>query len=213
MLIFANWDRAECFQRKVDRLEKIHSNTLELLPEKDYDAEFGVVEEFRDKASCMPEDLLKAFQRGLNFDSGDDSKKRLDDLLKFLKTEVESKERINLSMAGFDLTDATSYKRERALNPAALPSRGCCAHQLLCSRWWKGPKWLLHTEENWSVTKPIFDEPSILKEKRKTNPTSKNLPFVCSLNQFENSGKNNNEDSGLYYYYFSSCDRLVRMMV
>ncbi|PRD30049.1 UNVERIFIED_CONTAM: hypothetical protein NCL1_27557 [Trichonephila clavipes] len=96
-----------------------------------------------------------------------------------------------------ELTDPTSGKIFLgALNPAALPSRGCCSHQLLCSRWWKGPKWLLHTEENWSVTKPIFDEPSILKEKRKTNPTSKNLPFVYSLNQFENSGKNNNEDSG-----------------
>ncbi|GFV11347.1 hypothetical protein TNCV_2108501 [Trichonephila clavipes] len=51
----------------------------------------------------------------------------------------------------------------------------------------------LQTEKNWLVTKPIFDEPSALKEKRKTNPTSKNLPVVCSLNQCENSGKNNNE--------------------
>ncbi|GFT30837.1 uncharacterized protein TNCV_1682331 [Trichonephila clavipes] len=60
--------------------------------------------------SCMPEDLLIAFQRGLNFDFGDDSKKRLDALLKFLKTEVELEERINLAIAGFDLRDATSYK-------------------------------------------------------------------------------------------------------
>ncbi|GFU25975.1 integrase catalytic domain-containing protein [Trichonephila clavipes] len=59
----------------------------------------------------MPEDFVRAFQRGLNFDSGDDSKKRLDALLKFLKTEVESEERINLAMTCFDLTDATSYKR------------------------------------------------------------------------------------------------------
>ncbi|GFX11420.1 integrase catalytic domain-containing protein [Trichonephila clavipes] len=35
--------------------------------------------------SCIPEDLLRAFQRGLNFDSDDDSKKRLDALLKFFK--------------------------------------------------------------------------------------------------------------------------------
>ncbi|GFV40275.1 integrase catalytic domain-containing protein [Trichonephila clavipes] len=36
--------------------------------------------------SCMPEDLLRAFYRGLNFDSGDDSEKRIDTLLKLLKT-------------------------------------------------------------------------------------------------------------------------------
>ncbi|GFV41526.1 integrase catalytic domain-containing protein [Trichonephila clavipes] len=62
----------------------------------------------------MPEDFLRAFQRSLNFDSGDDSKKGLDALLKFLKTEVESEERINLAMTGFDLMDA-SYKRESKL--------------------------------------------------------------------------------------------------
>ncbi|GFY20501.1 transposable element Tcb2 transposase [Trichonephila clavipes] len=65
--------------------------------------------------SCMPEDLLRAFQRGLNFYSGDDSKMRLDALLKFLNTEVESEERINLAMTGLNLTDATSCKRESQL--------------------------------------------------------------------------------------------------
>ncbi|GFY34145.1 integrase catalytic domain-containing protein [Trichonephila clavipes] len=201
------------FKGKVDRLENTHSNILELLPEKDYDAEFEIAEDFRDKGvetkarriingqqnstvegscarevidsfpptgdnypkeivclktrfdrqdlqvevyvrellklvlknansnfssnnlfalydnleqqiraletldvttdecacllyplveSCMPEDLLRAFQRGLNFDSGDDSKKRRD--LKFLKNEVESEEWINLAVTGFDLT-------------------------------------------------------------------------------------------------------------
>ncbi|GFR12142.1 integrase catalytic domain-containing protein [Trichonephila clavata] len=38
------------FKGKVDRLENTHSNILELLPEKDYDAEFKIVEDFRDKA-------------------------------------------------------------------------------------------------------------------------------------------------------------------
>ncbi|GFR33590.1 integrase catalytic domain-containing protein [Trichonephila clavata] len=38
------------FKRKVDRLENAHSNILELLPEKDYDAEFEIVEDFPDKA-------------------------------------------------------------------------------------------------------------------------------------------------------------------
>ncbi|GFQ70729.1 integrase catalytic domain-containing protein [Trichonephila clavata] len=38
------------FKGKVDRLENTHSNILELLPEKDYDAEFEIVEDIRDKA-------------------------------------------------------------------------------------------------------------------------------------------------------------------
>ncbi|GFQ66625.1 gag-pol polyprotein [Trichonephila clavata] len=38
------------FKGKVDRLEHTHSNILELLPEKDYDAEFEIVEDFQDKA-------------------------------------------------------------------------------------------------------------------------------------------------------------------
>ncbi|GFR30320.1 uncharacterized protein TNCT_610601 [Trichonephila clavata] len=38
------------FKGKVDRLENTHSNILELLPEKDYDAEFEIVEGFRHKA-------------------------------------------------------------------------------------------------------------------------------------------------------------------
>ncbi|GBM41221.1 hypothetical protein AVEN_180524-1 [Araneus ventricosus] len=42
--------------------------------------------------SCMPEDFLRAWQRNSNFDLGSDPKKRLDSLLKFLKTEVESGE-------------------------------------------------------------------------------------------------------------------------
>ncbi|GFR13634.1 uncharacterized protein TNCT_574631 [Trichonephila clavata] len=38
------------FKGKVDRLENTHSNILELLPEKDYDADFEIVEDFGDKA-------------------------------------------------------------------------------------------------------------------------------------------------------------------
>ncbi|GBM89880.1 hypothetical protein AVEN_111828-1 [Araneus ventricosus] len=114
------------------------------------------------------------------------------------------------------LTDPTLWKHlPGAQNPANLPSRGCSAHQLSCSRWLEGPKWLLQTQENWPVAKPVFDEQSVLKERRKTHPTSKSLPFVCSLNQTENnesSSKDKKEDSSSrYYYYFSSYDRLLRM--
>ncbi|GFU25973.1 integrase catalytic domain-containing protein [Trichonephila clavipes] len=66
-----------------------------------------------------------------------------------------------------------------------LVSFWCSAHQLLCSRWWEGPKCLLQTEENWPVTKPIFDEPSVLKEKRKTNPIVQRIfPLEISKETF-----------------------------
>ncbi|GFT58063.1 integrase catalytic domain-containing protein [Nephila pilipes] len=38
------------FKGKVDRLDDTHSNILELLPEKEYDAEFEVVEDCRNKS-------------------------------------------------------------------------------------------------------------------------------------------------------------------
>ncbi|GBL54168.1 hypothetical protein AVEN_92-1, partial [Araneus ventricosus] len=77
--------------------------------------------------SCMPEDFLRAWQRSSNFDLGSDSKKRLDSLLKFLKTEVESEERINLAMTGFGLKDDSSYKNGNNLNKDKM----CTAASLL----------------------------------------------------------------------------------
>ncbi|GBN10837.1 hypothetical protein AVEN_132555-1 [Araneus ventricosus] len=66
--------------------------------------------------SCMPEDFLRAWQRSFNFHLGSDSKKRLNSLLKFNKTEVESEERINLAMTGFGLKDETAYKNGSKIN-------------------------------------------------------------------------------------------------
>ncbi|GBN46180.1 hypothetical protein AVEN_237442-1 [Araneus ventricosus] len=77
--------------------------------------------------SCMPEDFLRAWQRSSNFDLGSDSKTRLDSLLKFLKTEVESEERINLAMAGVCLKDGSSYKNGSKLNKDKM----CTAASLL----------------------------------------------------------------------------------
>ncbi|GBN38796.1 hypothetical protein AVEN_75281-1 [Araneus ventricosus] len=76
------------------------------------------------------------------------------------------------------LTDPTLWElRPGAQNPSDLPSRGCSADQLSCSRWWEGPIWLLQTQENWPVTKPVFDEQSVLKERRKQTQ----LPRVFHL--------------------------------
>ncbi|GBM89881.1 hypothetical protein AVEN_111829-1 [Araneus ventricosus] len=77
--------------------------------------------------SCMPEDFLRVWQRSSNSDFGSDSKKRLDSLLKFLKTEVESEERINLAMTGFGLKDDASYKNGSKLDKDKM----CTAASLL----------------------------------------------------------------------------------
>ncbi|GBN02407.1 hypothetical protein AVEN_19019-1 [Araneus ventricosus] len=75
----------------------------------------------------MSEDFLRAWDRSLNFHLGSDSKKGLDSLLKFLKTEVEPEERISLAMTGFGLKDETSYKNGGKLNKGEM----CTAASLL----------------------------------------------------------------------------------
>ncbi|GBM31786.1 hypothetical protein AVEN_56894-1 [Araneus ventricosus] len=68
----------------------------------------------------MPEDFLRAWHLSLNFHLGSDSKKRLDNLLKFFKAEVESEERINLAMIDFGLKDESSYKNGSKLNKGKM---------------------------------------------------------------------------------------------
>ncbi|XP_035226052.1 uncharacterized protein LOC118198471 [Stegodyphus dumicola] len=79
--------------------------------------------------SCLPEDFLRAYQRSANVDHGPDPKCRLDSLLKFLKSEVESEERISLAMAGFGLKNEVTcgiksiqIVHDRPSTPASLLS-------------------------------------------------------------------------------------------
>lgn len=55
--------------------------------------------------SCLPEELLRVWQRSSSFVSTVDGKDRLESIMKFLKLEVESEERINLALAGFGIQD------------------------------------------------------------------------------------------------------------
>ena len=66
--------------------------------------------------SCMPEEILRAWQRSPNVDHSGDPKDRLDSLLKFLKSEVESEERIVLAMTGFGLKEDTFVKKKAPNN-------------------------------------------------------------------------------------------------
>ncbi|GBM26665.1 hypothetical protein AVEN_241321-1 [Araneus ventricosus] len=65
------------------------------------------------------------------------------------------------------LADQTLWKHLPVTqNSADLPLRECSPHQLICSRWWEGPKWLLQTQGNRPFTKPVFVEQSDLKERQ-----------------------------------------------
>mgnify|MGYP005985863389 CR=1 FL=1 len=51
--------------------------------------------------SCLPEDLLRIWERLTCFNDDDSSKVRLDGLMSFLRKEVESEERVALAVSGF----------------------------------------------------------------------------------------------------------------
>ncbi|KAJ8952734.1 hypothetical protein NQ317_017003 [Molorchus minor] len=51
--------------------------------------------------SCLPEEILRAWQRNTCFNLGSSLKDRLEKLMEFLKKEVESEERIALAASGF----------------------------------------------------------------------------------------------------------------
>ena len=51
--------------------------------------------------SCLPEELLKIWERSTCFNDDDSSKVRLDQLMNFLRKEVESEERVALAISGF----------------------------------------------------------------------------------------------------------------
>ncbi|KAJ8910001.1 hypothetical protein NQ315_003529 [Exocentrus adspersus] len=53
------------------------------------------------------------------------------------------------------------------LDTLDLPSRGCSPRQLLESRWWEGPRWLLENPSNWPSYVPACDEDEINHEKKK----------------------------------------------
>lgn len=63
--------------------------------------------------SCMPEDLLRAWQRS-TLHTGDEPKSRLENLMRFMRSEVEGEQRIGLAMSSFGLENYNkSSKRDK----------------------------------------------------------------------------------------------------
>ncbi|GFV91143.1 uncharacterized protein TNCV_896641 [Trichonephila clavipes] len=60
--------------------------------------------------SCFPVDFLKAWNRSNIFNTNTDEKERLNNLMQFLKKEVEGEKRISFAVAGFGLGKNQEYK-------------------------------------------------------------------------------------------------------
>lgn len=78
--------------------------------------------------SCIPAELLRAWQRTTSTRTSDGeitTKRRLDDLMTFLRTEVEGEERINIAVSGFGLgsdSRKTSKKKYYVESEENIPS-------------------------------------------------------------------------------------------
>ncbi|KAJ8980838.1 hypothetical protein NQ317_018418 [Molorchus minor] len=69
--------------------------------------------------SCLPEEILRAWQRNTCFNLGSSLKDRLEKLMEFLKKEVESEERIALAASGFGWQ---RQKKQEETKTIALPA-------------------------------------------------------------------------------------------
>lgn len=70
--------------------------------------------------SCLSEELLRAWQRSNNFYSNaNKNESRLENLMQFLKTEVENEERITLAMKGFSVKENIKVLKSKREQPTA----------------------------------------------------------------------------------------------
>lgn len=90
------------------------------------------------------------------------------------------------------LTDVENWRFVPGdINPADLPSRGCFPKELLKSKWWEGPKWLLEDEKNWPNHEDCVDEDKVNTERKKVLTTTlfttnEHLWYLPSSSYMEN---------------------------
>lgn len=93
------YDKIECHLRALETLKVTTDKCAAML--------YPLVE------SCLPEELLRTWQRSSFYDSESTPNMRLDNLMKFLKREVENEERISLAISGFDIHSNAKVKKKR----------------------------------------------------------------------------------------------------
>ncbi|GBN96939.1 hypothetical protein AVEN_232744-1 [Araneus ventricosus] len=134
--------------------------------------------------SCFDEEFLKAWNRSPTSSSANDAKERLENLMLFLKGEVEGEERISLAMSGFGLTKGEDVKmpRKKKYNLETQRGKIPTASMLLASTRTtevKKPKCIFCDGKH--VSSDCFNAQKLtLKEKQKI-VRDKNCCFACLL--------------------------------
>ncbi|GFS70441.1 uncharacterized protein NPIL_198891, partial [Nephila pilipes] len=141
--------------------------------------------------SSLPTHILRSFERQRKNIDSEQSISTLDVIVSFLKSEVQSEEKIKLSRSeilNYERKCKHLAERQSTLpsaaelfiqepndtcafcfkNPADILSRGCGPKQLQKYKWWQGPAWLQNPKEQWPKSAVNIDEKEVEIEKRKS---------------------------------------------
>ena len=117
-------------------------------------------------------------------------------------------------------------------NPADLPSRGCQARQLLESRWWDGPAWLLGAYADWPRLTDGVDENEVRSELKRSvqismliaeektdfevvekfSSYSKLIRFFCIMLRFKNFLLKRKPETGNRITYQEICETELKFL-
>ncbi|GBN42229.1 hypothetical protein AVEN_147914-1 [Araneus ventricosus] len=134
--------------------------------------------------SCFDEEFLKAWNRSPTSSSANDAKERLENLMLFLKGEVEGEERISLAMSDFGVTKGEDVKMSRKKKYNLETQRGKIptASMLLASTRAtevKKPKCIFCDGKH--VSSDCFNAQKLTLEEKQKIVRDKNCCFACLL--------------------------------
>ncbi|GBO14830.1 hypothetical protein AVEN_264051-1 [Araneus ventricosus] len=134
--------------------------------------------------SCFEEEFLKAWNRIPTSSSANDAKERLENLMLFLKGEVEGDERISLAMSGFGLTKGEDVKmpKEKKYNLETQRGKIPTASMLLASTRTtevKKPKCIFCDGKH--VSSDCFNAQKLTLEEKQKIVRDRNCCFACLL--------------------------------